>query len=555
MKTTHIVLLAAALSLGASSSSASSYFSMGMGGGDSRTTLTIKSDGNCQLRSENTQTRAAMEMQMRAYERFAKMAESEEEDEAKPAPPDQPVKTDQKALSDEELVKRIRDSYTTRLEMMGEAREGNIEAVDVTSNSVRIVTSRAFGSLKELLSENLWSWGPTLLMFEDARFETDTNGQFRVTFTPAKGADRYLKSTTREWKRTKMNFEWRLVLPGKVVSSGMPETSDNSTWLAIDSGKPESVEAALKLIGSPLIILAEAGGLNLTDALESKKLARATRQGTRIEPDLPVTDAGPGFVAEPASVTVSTVYYFPDGEKQLQAQPSDYYSLQSTGTTVVAKLFPPKGRTIQSVSGLRVIKAKDDKGRAIAGAGEEGEDNEADLTEMVFSRGNSDRTGTVRLNLRLGLPAGDAQTIEELEAEGIVLSIGGWKELLVTNVQADAQKEIDLSEVLPGAKLFITKVTLKKPQTTVQARLEGPAGVDQLDVKFKTTAEHGSTHTSSQRSKTSGDKTVRSITIQGYDFETARGSSSAEPLTLIVRIPQDAKRERVRFKLNALDLL
>ena len=60
---------------------------------------------------------------------------------------------------------------------------------------------------------------------------------------------------------------------------------------------------------------------------------------------------------------------------------------------------------------------------------------------------------------------------------------------------------------------------------------------------------------SSQQSKTSGGKTIRSISIQGYDFEMAPGSSSAEPVTLIVRIPQDAKRERVRFKLNALDLL
>ena len=44
------------------------------------------------------------------------------------------------------------------------------------------------------------------------------------------------------------------------------------------------------------------------------------RRGRRAAPDLPIVDAGPGFVAEPVSVSISTVYYFPAGEKQLQEQ-------------------------------------------------------------------------------------------------------------------------------------------------------------------------------------------------------------------------------------------
>ena len=135
-----------------------------------------------------------------------------------------------------------------------------------------------------------------------------------------------------------------------------------------------------------------------------------------------------------------------------------------------------------------------------------------------------------------------------------MLSIGGWKEITVTNVQADAKKEIDLSELLPGAKLIITKVTAKKPQTMVQARLEGPASVSQLDVKLKLSERNASSNMSDRRSITSGGKTTRSITVQGYEFNQERDGGTA-PTTLIVRLPQDSKRERVKFKLTTLDLL
>jgi len=48
------------------------------------------------------------------------------------------------------------------------------------------------------------------------------------------------------------------------------------------------------------------------------------------------------------------------------------FGLGSTGAVVSAKLFPPKGREIKSVSGLRVTAAKDDKGRSIPGIVEDG---------------------------------------------------------------------------------------------------------------------------------------------------------------------------------------
>jgi hypothetical protein len=55
-------------------------------------------------------------------------------------------------------------------------------------------------------------------------------------------------------------------------------------------------------------------------------------------------------------------------------------------------------------------------------------------------------------------------------------------------------------------------------------------------------------------SKSSSNKTTRNITIQAYQFDIGPPADSGPP-TLLVRYPTDLKRERVEFKLTALDLL
>jgi hypothetical protein len=59
---------------------------------------------------------------------------------------------------------------------------------------------------------------------------------------------------------------------------------------------------------------------------------------------------------------------------------------------------------------------------------------------------------------------------------------------------------------------------------------------------------------SDRRTATSGNQTTRNVVIQAYEFEAGEGANTG-PLTLLVRYPQDMKRERVQFKLTGLDLL
>ena len=125
--------------------------------------------------------------------------------------------------------------------------------------------------------------------------------------------------------------------------------------------------------------------------------------------------------------------------------------------------------------------------------------------------------------------------------------------MTLANVQADPKKELDLAEILPGAKLVIKKLTAKGPQTMIEARLEGPPAISQLDLKIKMPPRTGSSNLSDRHTSTAAGKITRDLTLHAYRSEP-RGASGG-PVTLLIRSPQDIKRERVRFKLTALDLL
>jgi hypothetical protein len=532
---------------------AQSFWPFGFSQGDHRVLLLIQPDGSCVLTNEITEPRKVLERDVAAWERAAKMSENggSEEEEAPSAPPAQPAPT---PLSDADLASKVRKIYEEPADSSGQAAQLN--RVAVSSNSVQMITSQSFSSVKALLSENIYSWGPNALMFEKARFELDTNHNLRITFTPAEGAERHTRNLGRMWKAAKSKFEWKLVLPGKILSSGLPNTQGSETWLNLDGAKPESIDAALKAAGAPLTIVAEPSGLKLDEPLDSQKLFMTAWKQQKSEPDLPITEAAPGFLAEPASVTLTTIHYFPEGEKHLKKGSTDSpFGFSPAGTVVSAKLFPPKGREIRTVSGVRVKSAKDDKGRAIPGISGTSSEEESDTEFIDYNGQEPEKSGAARLELRLGLPAPDAKAIDELQAEAVALTVGGWKEMVLTNVQANATNQVDLSEVLPGAKLTIKKVAGKRPQQRVEATLEGPKEVSQIELKIKLSGQGGGQSNMNERqSKTAGGKTTRTVLIQAFEFQPDAPAGNSPP-TLLVRYPQDLKRERVQFKLTALDLL
>src|ERR1041385_623322 len=533
-----------------------SFYSRAYGGSepDTHATLAINASGACLLTREMTQSRRSLETQITVWERYSKMSDGglpdADEEPAISAPP--PAKTDQKPLTDEQLPAKIREMYQQQSEA-GDGEGVKIDKIELTTNSVRVIMTRSFSSLKALLSENIYTWAPNILMLQSARFEMDTNRNLRITFGSALAAARFGKSSLRQWKSMKAKFEWDLVLPGKILSSSLPVTKDNTTSLIIDCDKPETIEAAANLIGSSVVITAEPAGLNLSESLDSKTPFRSRSRGSNLDPDLPITDAFSGFVAEPVSVSLTTVHYFPEGERFFKDRlESTMFGMYSTGAVVSAKLFPPKGREIKSISGLRVKAAKDDQGRSIPELAEDSDSETVVSSVESFSPdGGSEKPGAARVDFRLELPAPDAKTIEELQAEAVALTIGGWKEMTLTNVQADAKKEIDLGELVPGAKLVIKKTSKQAQQKSVDATLEGPPIIAQLELKIKlhnTRAGGASSRMYDRHNAASGNKRTRSVTVQGFEFDPNGGTQSG-PIDLIVRSPPALKRERVQVKL------
>jgi len=514
---------------------------------ESRTTLTLNADGSCVVRTELAQPRLTVEQQVRMQEQMKKMQEGDDEDER--VLPPAPAQQDSKPYSDEELAKKFREITEERQEQMFQMGETKLQSIDVNSNMVRVVSTQTFPSLEELLKNPYALWGQSGLAFESLRFEKADNSNLRLTLAPYSGNARWTKNAKQMWKASKVNAEIRFVLPGKVLSSGLPQTEGNATWLTIDAKRDETLAAASKLYDAPTVITAELGGLKIDGPLDSKTLQRQSGRRVGGEPELPITDAGPGFAAEAMSVTVTTLHWFPDGQKHLK-NASSAFGHQPTGAVVQAKLFAPKGRTLQSVTGVRVLTAVDDKGRPIADA-----KADEDSTESVaYSSGGRSQANSMQVQLRLPLPAADAQSIEQLDAEAIALTAGNWKEMTVPNVSANSTNDVDLANVLPGAKLAITKVTSKNRQTKVQAQFKGPPAIRQLEVQAMTSGQRNANSWMNERGfKAKNAESTRNFTLQAYGM-SEDGEAVSGPLSLVVRFPEDQKRERVKFRLKGLDL-
>ncbi len=539
-----MLALTAAAALALCNATLFAQFSSGVK--EQRTTVTIKADGSGQVSSEILQSRASLEQQVRMWERYQKESDAEGDSSEETKPATKPV-TETKPLTDAELTQKIRSMQSDEEERGGEAGEEKLN-VEVQKDTVRLGTTRTFSSLEDMLRQGYRLWAESGLSFQNVRLEKDTNSQLRITFSPAGMPSRYTKMMRQQLKLSGARIDFRLVLPGKVLTSGLPESQTNATWISVDPQKDESLDALMKLYEAPVVVTAELGGLKVDQPLESRSLQRLTRRSGEAADDLPLTNAGPGFVAEPQSVTTTTLHLFPEGEKYFKENSFSYQ--QSTGTVVSAKLFAPKGRTLQSVSGVRVLKAADDKGRAIAPLSED----EETIGSTVYSGGSQD-AGSMQIQLRLQLPLPDAQSIDEIAAEAVAVTVGTWKQMTLTNLQENATNEVDLAAVLPGAKLVITRFTAKGGQVSLQGKLTGPPTIRRLDLKARTPGSERMNSSLMERSYSAkAGQATRNFSIQSYEFRE-EGRVQGRSVELLVRYPEDLRRERVEFKLKGLDLL
>jgi hypothetical protein len=515
---------------------------------NAKAALTINADGTAKLLRESVQSREQAEQLARMYSRM--LNRGDDEDETTPPELGKAAENaEPKPLTDAELEKQIRASVDAS-EDYG-LDQGKIEKLDISKDEVKITRTKTYANLEEMLGHGYVIWSQ-LMYFENVRMEKDADGRLKMTFTPRKMPARYITQMAKALRASKMKTEMRMTFPGKIISSGFPETTDNTTGFTIDAAKAESVDLISKLSSEPVIIVAELGGLKLDQPIESRGLQQAIflPRSPNVS-NIPITEGGEGFTAEAVSVTTTTSYQFPEGQKQ--ANESIMPGMEQEGALVSAKIFGPKTRTLQSVSEVRVLKAVDDKGREVKTADLSNAGDYSDSYSDFMPNGKK-TANSKPVQCHLALPLPDAKSIEEVTLQAVIQSVGSWKEMTIP-FEEGKTNEVDLSEVLPGARLTIKKATFKNMQIAVEGQIKGPETIQQLDLQIKpeTDNERFQAQPDFNRSP-SRDKTTRRVNLHGYLFPTGGRPSTSPALKILIRLPQDTQRQRIKFTLTGLDL-
>jgi hypothetical protein len=294
-----ILLIAATVGFGALAEAANT----------TKTTVTIHADGTCQISSETTQPRSMAEQQVKMFDAYRQSQGGEGDDVEAVKPAGEKKDEPPKALTDAELAAKLRDGMDLSSELTGEEFNSKIETLDVSKDSVHMVKTRSLASIEELLSTGFSDWSSGL-GFSKVRFEKDSKGQLLVTLAADPQMKRYVKQSRQEIMMTGTSVEFRMIFPGKILSSTFSNVQDNATWLLVDPKDKSSIDALMNIYDAPILITCELGGLKLDQPLDSKEARRKFRRGTKGPVDLPITEAGPGFQAEAVSVTTDTIYYF-----------------------------------------------------------------------------------------------------------------------------------------------------------------------------------------------------------------------------------------------------
>ena len=477
-----------------------------------------------------------------------------------PAPAGAPV--DAQARQDAELVAKIRDMMESDLPLKGsDGVDFKIESIEVTKDIVRIAFSLVFADLKEFVAGAPETLGQGT-GFGNWLLDKDDAGKLRLTLNSGRSegvSPRESKQMRSALTTSGFKGGLKIVMPGKILSSTLPETKDNETSFTVDAARPESLDAMEKVLGQKQVIVAEPGKLAMDVLpLDSAKLAAESQGRGSPGEGLPIVDAGPGYTVEPLGITTTVVHVFPEAEKVLKGRARAMPADAQAGCTIEAHLYAPKGRNFLDVSSARVLKAVDDQGREVKPLAQEGDEVGRATIRSSRNEEGEEEGQTASLTLALALPAPGAKTLAKVEGETLVTSYAGWQEHPVADLAADPKKEIDLGDLVPGAKMVITKVKEQKAGREskvgrVTVKVTGPALVRQLRLETQVEGSDASRdYGSSSSVRISKGVVTRTVTVS-YNLQAEAAAQGKKPI-LVVRFPKDLKRERVKFTMESIDL-
>lgn len=496
-------------------------------------TLIIQPDGSCTFVSDITAPRSTLEQQIRWVESYS----------------DEEAGKTETALTDDELKKQLQgllESQYARYDY--KEQEFVIEQIEVQEETVQMKIRLTYLTIKDFIMRSDFLRDSS---YDHLRIDETDDG--KLSFTLSHDDQNQPDNVDAELDQmAAFGFKGSLkvVMPGEIISSSLPETEGNATWVNLDTTDKEKARAVLsEMLTKPLIIIAEKGGLNAELPLDSKELFAQEREKQRIGHWLPVTEAEPGYLAEATSVTTTQIIYFPEGKKQLEEHENTDYSDEQEGAVIRARLYTPEGRRFLTIEKIENINAIDDQEREVPIL------NKNQMpTSIPFSPDlSAEMDEQVDFTIHLTLPESDAEAIEELTGEAVVVTCGTWKESRLDRIQEDPEKEYDLATVLPGTTMVIKKIEqTDDKQGSLHLQLKGSDHIRYLEFTIETPGvERVSIHKSSDNVTEKDDQIIRNVSMEYYYYDE---QPTVGELSLIVRFPDDLKRELVLFTLEAIDL-
>jgi hypothetical protein len=293
-------------------------------GSESKTQLILHPDGSCLIRFEQAMSRFS------AQQYAVRMDSEEDPSDAAPATPpdakagDAEEPADPPPMTDAALADKLRKFTASLWSWMSEESRPQVERIEVGKDRVVTSVTNHFPTIEAMLEDGQKLVSLSGLGFGRARFEKDGDGHLKITLSRSPLRQPTAKVRSQTWKEARYKGEFRIVLPGRILTSDLPASDGNATWVEADFAREETLQAAsLYLSSTQRVVIAEWGGLKLDAPAESAAPPQMWEKPDEHATPSPTQDAGPGFNVEVQSLTLITTHQFRTAARAPADRPSN----------------------------------------------------------------------------------------------------------------------------------------------------------------------------------------------------------------------------------------
>lgn len=485
---------------------------------EGRSTVTLNADGSFTVSEYLLLDRKQAEKQLRSMAR--RMGK----------------KADKGSMSPED----IRDLIMEILERESGGEEGPAGSVLVTETEVAVSRGYTGISLEEYSSgHNSFRY----LGFSHVKVDDAPGGKLRIELGREEEEEGSVPPAELLLAfRGIPKYALELILPGEITGSSFPETEGSLTRLPIAaasddrSEKPENKGVKQVQARDLLVFECKKGRFSAPLPMDSRPLMRQAQEEQSYGYGLPLTMAGPGFVAEASRLQFKKTILL---NEKAEENPFARDEGLSGSVAISGGLFPPEGRFILGTEKLVFTRAEDDLGRPVG----------------IHSGGNWQRSHNpeplpgLEFEVKLDLPDRRARAIERIDGEFVGVTASDFKDM---RIRQPEKGELDASGILAKTTIVIADIKQDEDSAEFQLRIKGPEQIRYLLFSgFCGGEDSGYSQVEEGETRAAKDGFVRTLTLSVGCYG---GSGTELAPGILVRMPVELKRERLAFRLEGMDL-